>query len=58
MLPIRSVVPELQRVTVRGRSVGGGSATAWVVPGSGHAGGPTGPLVERIGRWASATING
>ena len=35
----------------------GPSATAWVVPGFGHAeGGATAPLVERIGRWASATI--
>ena len=36
----------------------GPAATAWVVPGFGHAeGGATAPLVERIGRWASATIN-
>ncbi|TFV62604.1 hypothetical protein E4P41_06710 [Geodermatophilus sp. DF01-2] len=29
-----------------------------VVPGSGHAeSGATAPLVERIGRWASATID-
>jgi uncharacterized protein len=36
----------------------GPAATAWVVPGFGHAeSGATGPLVERIGRWASATIN-
>ena len=36
----------------------GPSATAWVVPGFGHAeSGATAPLVERIGRWASATIN-
>lgn len=35
----------------------GPSATAWVVPGFGHAeSGATAPLVERIGRWASATI--
>jgi uncharacterized protein len=35
----------------------GPSATAWVVPGFGHAeSGATTPLVERIGRWASATI--
>jgi fermentation-respiration switch protein FrsA (DUF1100 family) len=35
----------------------GPSATAWVVPGFGHAeSGMTAPLVERIGRWASATI--
>ncbi|MGY1590430.1 hypothetical protein ACI79D_00480 [Geodermatophilus sp. SYSU D00708] len=34
------------------------AATAWVVPGFGHAeNGAAGPLVERIGRWASATIN-
>ena len=37
----------------------GPAATAWVVPGFGHAeSGATAPLVERIGRWASATING
>ncbi|WP_218146038.1 serine aminopeptidase domain-containing protein [Geodermatophilus ruber] len=36
----------------------GAAATAWLVPGFGHAeSGATGPLVERIGRWASATIN-
>jgi fermentation-respiration switch protein FrsA (DUF1100 family) len=36
----------------------GPAATAWVVPGLGHAeSGVTAPLVERIGRWASATIN-
>ena len=36
----------------------GPSATAWVVPGFGHAeSGATAPLVERIGRWASATIH-
>ncbi len=36
----------------------GPAATAWIVPGFGHAeGGATAPLVERIGRWASATIN-
>jgi pimeloyl-ACP methyl ester carboxylesterase len=36
----------------------GPTATAWVVPGFGHAeGGATAPLVERIGRWASATID-
>jgi fermentation-respiration switch protein FrsA (DUF1100 family) len=35
----------------------GPTATAWVVPGFGHAeSGATAPLVERIGRWASATI--
>src|SRR3954471_2054303 len=35
----------------------GPSATALVVPGFGHAeNGVTAPLVERIGRWASATI--
>jgi pimeloyl-ACP methyl ester carboxylesterase len=35
----------------------GPTATAWVVPGFGHAeSGATTPLVERIGRWASATI--
>jgi pimeloyl-ACP methyl ester carboxylesterase len=35
----------------------GPTATAWVVPGFGHAeSGLTAPLVERIGRWASATI--
>lgn len=35
----------------------GPGATAWVVPGFGHAeSGATAPLVERIGRWASATI--
>jgi uncharacterized protein len=37
----------------------GPTATAWVVPGFGHAeSGATAPLVERIGRWASATIGG
>jgi pimeloyl-ACP methyl ester carboxylesterase len=37
----------------------GPAATAWVVPGFGHAeSGATAPLVERIGRWTSATING
>ncbi|WP_448626688.1 alpha/beta hydrolase family protein [Geodermatophilus sp. URMC 64] len=36
----------------------GPTATAWVGPGFGHAeSGATAPLVERIGRWASATIN-
>jgi alpha-beta hydrolase superfamily lysophospholipase len=36
----------------------GPTATAWVVPGFGHAeSGTTAPLVERIGRWASATIH-
>jgi pimeloyl-ACP methyl ester carboxylesterase len=35
----------------------GPTATAWIVPGFGHAeSGATTPLVERIGRWASATI--
>ena len=35
----------------------GPAATAWIVPGFGHAeSGATAPLVERIGRWASATI--
>jgi pimeloyl-ACP methyl ester carboxylesterase len=35
----------------------GPAATTWVVPGFGHAeSGATAPLVERIGRWASATI--
>ena len=35
----------------------GPTATAWIVPGFGHAeSGATAPLVERIGRWASATI--
>jgi fermentation-respiration switch protein FrsA (DUF1100 family) len=35
----------------------GPTATAWVVSGFGHAeSGATAPLVERIGRWASATI--
>jgi fermentation-respiration switch protein FrsA (DUF1100 family) len=36
----------------------GPAATAWLVPGFGHAeSGATAPLVEAIGRWASATIN-
>ena len=36
----------------------GPTATAWVVPGFGHAeSGATAPLVERIGRWVSATID-
>jgi fermentation-respiration switch protein FrsA (DUF1100 family) len=36
----------------------GSTATAWVVPGFGHAeSGASAPLVERIGRWASATID-
>ena len=35
----------------------GPTATAWVVPGFGHAeSGATAPLVERIGRWVSVTI--
>ncbi|MGY2083713.1 alpha/beta hydrolase family protein [Blastococcus sp. SYSU DS0539] len=35
----------------------GPAATAWVVPGLGHAeNGATAPLVERIGRWASESI--
>jgi fermentation-respiration switch protein FrsA (DUF1100 family) len=35
----------------------GPAAAAWVVPGIGHAeSGATAPLVERIGRLASATI--
>ena len=35
----------------------GPSATAWVVPGFGHAeNGATAPLVERVGRWTSETI--
>jgi pimeloyl-ACP methyl ester carboxylesterase len=35
----------------------GPTATAWVVPGFGHAeSGATRPLVERIGHWVSATI--
>ncbi|MCZ2859258.1 alpha/beta hydrolase [Blastococcus sp. VKM Ac-2987] len=35
----------------------GPAATAWVVPGFGHAeNGATAPLVERIGRWASDNI--
>jgi hypothetical protein len=36
----------------------GPAATAWVVPFFGHAdSGATAPLVERIGHWASATID-
>ena len=36
----------------------GPTATAWLVPGFGHAeSSATAPLVERIGRWASATID-
>ena len=36
----------------------GPAATVWVVPGFGHAeSGATAPLVERIGRWASVTID-
>ena len=36
----------------------GSTATAWVVPGFGHAeSGATAPLVERIARWVSATID-
>lgn len=36
----------------------GPAATVWVVPGFGHAeSGATAPLVERSGRWASATID-
>ncbi len=35
----------------------GPTAAAWLVPGFGHAeSGATAPLVERIGRWVSATI--
>ena len=37
----------------------GPAAEAWVVPGMGHAeSGMTAPLVERIGRWASESIQG
>jgi alpha-beta hydrolase superfamily lysophospholipase len=37
----------------------GPTATTWVVPGFGHAeSGATAPLVERVGRWASATVGG
>jgi pimeloyl-ACP methyl ester carboxylesterase len=37
----------------------GPAATAWVVPGMGHAeNGMTGPLAERIGRWACAAVAG
>jgi hypothetical protein len=54
VLPIPSVVPEPQRVTVpTGDDVRPAGA---VVRGPGHAG--SGPLVERIGSWASATIDG
>ena len=36
----------------------GPGVTVWVVPGLGHAeSGATAPLVERSGRWASATID-
>ena len=35
----------------------GPAATVWVVPGTGHAeSGTTGPLAERIGRWAQAAV--
>ena len=35
----------------------GPAATVWVVPGMGHAeNGMTGPLAERIGRWARDTV--
>lgn len=35
----------------------GPAATVWVVPGMGHAeNGMTGPLAERIGRWARETV--
>lgn len=35
----------------------GPAATAWVVPGTGHAeSGMTAPLAERIGRWAVAAV--
>jgi uncharacterized protein len=48
-------VPEHFRTLARAP---GPTATAWVVPGFGHAeSGATAPLVERIGRWASATID-
>ena len=44
-------------VGLAGVRAAGPTATAWVVPGSGHAeSGATPPLVERIGRWVSATI--
>jgi uncharacterized protein len=37
----------------------GPAATAWVVPGMGHAeNGMTAPLAERIGRWARAAVAG
>ncbi len=54
MLPIPSVVPELQRVTVHtddGIRLGGAGLRT-------RRERATGPLVERIGRWASETING
>ncbi len=35
----------------------GPAAAVWVVPGMGHAeNGMTGPLAERIGRWARETV--
>src|SRR3954466_13255572 len=38
--------------------VAGPAGSAWVIPGFGHAEtGATAPLVERIGRWASVTID-
>ena len=37
----------------------GPAATVWVVPGMGHAeSGMTGPLAERIGRWALDAVDG
>ena len=57
-LPMRRVHRLLEaghlRALVR---AAGPTTTAWVVPGVGHArSGATAPLVERGGRWVSATI--
>ena len=51
-LPMRPL--EHLRALVR---AAGPTATAWVVPGFGHAESGAAPVVERIGRWVSATID-
>ncbi len=46
----------LEHVRTLAQAAGPG-ATVWVVPGMGHAeSGMTGPLAERIGRWARETV--
>jgi hypothetical protein len=56
VLPCPAVTTHRHRVTVH--TDDGVRLSGVVVPGVGHAeSGATGPLVERTGRWASATIN-